>query len=74
MAIRQIEHEVSAEAVASGSLPLMIHLATPYKPASMPDASGIADERGPLTLYWTHGGSTSPDERSDASGDYAPGQ
>jgi hypothetical protein len=52
----------------------MIRLATLYKPASMPDASGIADEGGQLTMFWTHGGSTSPDERSDAHGDYAPGR
>jgi hypothetical protein len=72
--IRQIEHEVSADALASGSLPLMMHLATPYRPAPIPGASGIANEHGPLTMFWTHGGSTSPDERSDAHGDYAPNQ
>ena len=32
MAIRKIEHEVSADAIASESAPLMIRLATLYKP------------------------------------------
>jgi hypothetical protein len=69
-----IDNEIGPEVLERRDVPLLIRLATPYEGQLPANASGIADEGGGVTMFWTQGLATQPDGRPDSHADYAPGQ